>query len=137
MKLKQLVLDVLKNEFDRKNRELLCPIFFKISEYTELLIDALEADDLINTHQLGTSIFFFMIKNSENENIWKCIKKILPENEEINLLKKRLEMVLAKDEHNLSVVDYSIIMKRCVFVEFIKAITSKVNGEEIEFPQIL
>lgn len=109
----------------------------KAIDSSQYLVSILPVDLLLDDTIGETSILFKLIKFGDSEVIWKCIHKILPKNEDPDILKSRLDVLIAKDHNGLNLVDYAIMRKKGVVAEYVQKFIQKINGPAIEFPTIM
>lgn len=103
------------------------------------VIATLPREKLLKYRASATSlnIFASLVKYSRSDVIWTFLKKVLPEEEEdLERLKNDYSSLIEKDINGLSIIDYAFVKQKHSVLEYVKSISMKIDGHEVEFPNL-
>jgi hypothetical protein len=72
-----------------------------------------------------------MIRATSSNMIWKFMEKVLPKEEDPEILKKRLKILLLKDTNGMTVIDYGFLGHRYVVGEYIRGIIAVIGTDDL------
>lgn len=74
------------------------------------------------------NLLTLMVRSSSSNMIWKFMEKVLPRHEDVEVLRKRLQILLIKDLSGMTVIDYGFLCHRYVVGEYIRGIISVIGS---------